>query len=63
LSIGKKNIRTSIHLLSPAFDFPTQTGQRFEVNLVINYDQEVDVFRILFVSCNRAKKCNTANAG
>jgi hypothetical protein len=63
LSIGKKNIRTSIQLLSPAFDFTAQTGQRPKINIVINYNQEVDVFRILFVSYNRAKERNTTNSG
>src|SRR3970040_12488 len=63
LSIRKENIRASIHLLSPALDFPAQPRQGLEINIVINHYQEVDVFRILFVSRNRTKKRNTANSG
>src|SRR6266542_780550 len=62
LNIREKNIRASIQLLSSALDLPAQTGQRLEVKIVINHHQEVDVFRILFVGCNRPKKRNLANS-
>ncbi|HYN26184.1 MAG TPA: hypothetical protein VES69_14250, partial [Pyrinomonadaceae bacterium] len=41
--------------MSPAFDLPAQTRNRLEVNIniiiIINYNQEVDVFGIVLVSC------------
>ena len=35
-NIRQKNIRASIQLLSPAFDFSAQPGQRLKINIVIN---------------------------
>lgn len=46
----------SIQLLSSALDLPAQTGQRLEVEIVINHHQEVDVFRILFVRGRDAER-------
>jgi len=52
LRISQKNIRTSIHLLGSAFKLPTQTGERCEVSVVFNLNQEVDIFGVLFVGGN-----------
>ena len=62
LNIREENVRASIHLLSSTLDLPAQTGQRLEVNIVINHYQEVDVFWVLFVGRNRPKERNSANS-
>jgi hypothetical protein len=52
LRISQKNIRPAIHLLGSTFQLPAQTGQRFEVSLLFDLNQEVDIFGILFVGCD-----------
>jgi hypothetical protein len=59
--IGKKDIRAFISALGSTLKSAARGGQRGEISIIIHYDQDVCVLRIVLVAGQRTDDSDSAN--